>query len=47
MVGLALRAETPKAVNARLARETMEPRRTEFSSQGRLGQTDRRKGPTG
>jgi hypothetical protein len=28
-------AETPKAVNVRLARETMEPRQTEFMSQGR------------
>ncbi len=28
-------AETPKAVNVRLARETMEPRQTEFTSQGR------------
>jgi hypothetical protein len=33
-------AETPKAVDAWLARETMEPRRTEFSSQGRRCRTD-------
>jgi hypothetical protein len=34
--GLAARtpADTPKAVNVRLARETMEPRQTEFTSQG-------------
>ena len=37
MTGPAARipAETPKAVNVRLARETMEPRQTEFMSQGR------------
>ena len=36
MTGPAARipAETPKAVNVRLARETMEPRQTEFMSQG-------------
>ena len=37
MTGPAARipAETPKAVDVRLARETMEPRQTEFMSQGR------------